>query len=474
MEMVPKGFEFKTNPWTHQIAAFLASTSNDGFLSALDLGTGKTKVAIDTVRYFDGYKKKIKVLFVCLNSAVEKMKDEVEIHSNLSAVCVRGNKDEKWNIFHSRSNFYVINYEGLRSLITVKVKKNDEGKNKEVIHPQLLKRLMKIPFDFLILDESHTVKSPKSLIFRIIKKISNNFNNRLLLTGTPFGNTLLDVWSQYFVIDYGETFGSSFSRFRDAYFEDKGFWGPVWVPTKTGEKFVKNKLYSKALRYTEEECSDLPEKIFHTLTYSLSEEQKAVYNELIEGKSSDLTAEISNKAIAFRTISSGFIKSSDHIFKKNPKLDLLWETIEDVYKEQKVVIFVEYTMSRKIIENFLKKKKVEFASLSGETKDKYAEWHGKFQMNPKCRILVAQIKSGGASIDLTAGTYCIYYETSHSLITHQQSHKRIHRGGQTRRCFFYYLVGKGTVEVGMYKNLAKMKDAFDGIVDAKKFLIGEE
>jgi len=58
--MVPDGFTFKTDPWTHQIAAFLATISNEGFLNALDLGTGKTKISIDVCRYLDFKKQQQK------------------------------------------------------------------------------------------------------------------------------------------------------------------------------------------------------------------------------------------------------------------------------------------------------------------------------------------------------------------------------------------------------------------------------
>ena len=53
MDLVPSGFTFKTDPWKHQIASFLAAIANDGFLLALDLGTGKTKVAVDSCRYWN-------------------------------------------------------------------------------------------------------------------------------------------------------------------------------------------------------------------------------------------------------------------------------------------------------------------------------------------------------------------------------------------------------------------------------------
>lgn len=490
MDMVPEGFEFKTLPWTHQISAFLATISNDGFLSCLDLGVGKTKVAIDTCRYYDlinGGKKNLKVLYVCLHTAIEKMRDEVETHSDFSAVCVKGSKAERWEMFSQDHNFYIINYEGLRSIITERVlwkekhfydEKTKEMKSKkvkrEVIDDRKISKLKHLNFDVIILDESHMIKNSKSLVFRIIKKILPGIKYRILLTGTPFGNSLIDVWSQYYIVDKGETFYPTFSLFRSAYFEDKGWFGPLWEPTEEGEKIINEKLYNKALRYNEDEVDDLPKKVFRVLEYSLTKRQRAAYDSLIDDDYDSLTVEVRSKALAFREIASGFIADSNHIFKTNPKLDLLWDLIENVHEKHKVVVFVERTMSRKIIEKMLKKNKIPFRSLSGESKDKYLEYN-TFQKDPKYRVIVAQIKTGGASIDLTAATYCIHWEHGGSVINFRQSLKRIHRGGQTKRCFFYSLIGKGTVERSIYKDLMNNNDAFQNIVDgehAKAYLLG--
>ena len=491
LKMVPDGFTFKTSPWTHQIPPFLANITFDGFLDALDLGTGKTKVAIDTCRYIDwknGGWKRVKVLFICLNAAVEKMEDEVHTHSDLSAICVRGNREEKWEKLNQISNFYIINYEGLRSLMSERTVigsteyiDNKSGliktrnKHKDQISYKSINRLMALKFDVIIIDESHIIKSPNSLIFKTIKQITKKIKKSILLTGTPFGNTLLDVWSQYFIVDKGETFGANFKTFKLSYFVDKGYFGPAWVPTTSGKKYIEDNLYRKAIRYEESECEDLPPKVFRVLKYDLSSRQRKLYDELIDEKYSELTADIANKAIGFKTIASGFIKSSDHVLKDNPKLDLLWDIIENVYEKHKIVVFFEYTMSRKIVEKFIKKKKIPYRMLGGEIKDKY-EQYNTFQNDPKYRVMLAQIKSGGASIDLFAATYCIFHEHGGSVINYKQACKRIHRGGQTQRCFFYSLLGRGTVEVSMHRDLSNGVDAFAKIVDgeaAKRYILGE-
>jgi len=477
ISMVPKGFRFKTKPWTHQIASFLAAISDDGFLCAADLGTGKTKVSIDVCRYISwlNKNKNIKVLYLCLNSAVEKMRDEVLTHSDFTAICIRGSKHEKEKLFDKKYNFYIINFESFRLMMTKKVLKmekkvivNEKLKtkkiNKEVIDENKIRRFNDRKFDVLIVDESHSIKSQTSLIFRIVKKISFSIKNRKLLTGTPFGKTLLDVWPQYYIIDFGKTYSPNFNLFKKSYFKDIGYWGPLWVPTKEGERLISKRLFTRAIRYTEDEVDDLPPKNFRVLNYELSKKQRKIYNDLLRDEYDNLTKDIKKKGITFREITSGFIASSDYTFKKNPKLELMWDLIENVYEKHKIVVFVERTISREIIEKLLKKKKVLFNTMSGATKDKEWEWR-TFQTDPEYRVMVANVKSGGASIDLFAANYTIYYELGGSVIQHKQSLKRTHRGGQTKRCFFYYLIGNETVEVSIHRDLQNGVDAFSRIMD---------
>lgn len=489
MEMIPevngKPFKFKTVPWKHQLSAFIANTSNDGFLDALDLGTGKTKVAIDTVSYHDKGKKKIKVLFLCLNAAIEKMRDEVLIHSELTPICLRGSTKERWDLFDRRANFYIINYEGLRHMVTERLEKvgyDGKVKRHDAISKKLLKKIIDKGFDVVVLDESHTIKNRDSLIYNIVFRICKNVKNRILLTGTPFGNTPIDIWSQYMVVDRGETFGYNFFYFRNKYFENKEIWLrdrviPNWQVTSDGEKEIKKKLFTYAIRYEEDEVDDLPPKVFRTLNYELSKSQKKEYYGLLNDEKSDLLKDIKNRSMALRQICSGFIKKTDYLFRENPKLELLFSLVDTVIENHKIVIFTEFTKSRELIEAELKKKKIRFVSLSGETpSNKKYKIHNEFQTNKKCRVIVCQIKSGGASIDLFAATYCVYYEEDPSVIMYKQSLKRIHRGGQTKRCYFYSLLGTGTVEIGIHKDLEDGVDAFTRIANnssAKKYLIGE-
>ena len=489
LSLVPEGFEFKTPPWTHQIAAFIATIANDGFLCALDLGTGKTKVSIDYCKYLEQELGSMRALVLCLHSAVENIRDEVNIHSDMSAVCLRGSKKDKFQLIKEDANFFIINYEGLRAMLTMKVESSREPitdkngdmeldedgeivykiKNKQVVNQKDFNIFMSTGrFNTLVIDESHLLKNIHSLNFIITKKISAKTQNKVLLTGTPFGNTLLDIWAQYFVMDFGKTFDTSFTRFKNAYFKDKGYFGPKWVVTENGEKIIKEKMFTRAIRYKEDEVDDLPEKVFRTLKYSLTPEQRKAYSAAKESMEENVG---SSRYHEYRRISSGFQKDEKK-FKKNPKLDLLWDLIEGVVEDHKIVIFTEYIVSHEIITKLLKKKKIKFCHLSGKTKKNH-EQITTFQTDSSYRVMVANMKSGSASINLFAATYCIHYELGGSVIEYKQSLKRIHRGGQLYRCFLYVLLGTGKVEVGMSNNLKNGVDAFSRIVDEDDFIDGK-
>jgi SWI/SNF-related matrix-associated actin-dependent regulator 1 of chromatin subfamily A len=181
LRLLPKDIKFKTVPWTHQIAPLACCIAYDGFLLALDLGTGKSKVAIDCCSYIAQSSRTLKVLVICLNSAVENWQDEIHMHSDSRTICLRGNSEEKWKAL-SGVGFFIVNYEGMRAWLSKKVE-TKKGKNKQIIDPAKFRRIQKFGFDVLIVDESHKIKSVKSLNYRMVLSIQRNINKRMLLTG---------------------------------------------------------------------------------------------------------------------------------------------------------------------------------------------------------------------------------------------------------------------------------------------------
>lgn len=458
-EFIPEGFEFKTNPWLHQVSAFVACILNKGFLCALDLGTGKTKTVIDVCRCLEFQEKRpLRILVICLKSATGNWLNEVKIHSDMRGTLIEGVKEERFESL-AGEGFFIIGFESFSHMMSMKTYNEKKDKNELIPSPQKIHMLDKFHFDALIVDESHKVKNPSSLSFQIINKVSQAIKYKYLLTGTPFGNTLIDVWSQYKLNDGGETFGGSFTQFKRAYFKDVGYWGPKWEVTESGEKAIRSKLFNKAIRYEEAEVQELPDKSFRKLEYKLSDKQRAAYINATNGFHFD-GKQVPNKSLAFRQVCS--------TFEDNGKINALEENLEIIVEKSKVVIFTFFKDSVKLISAMLKKNKIKFVTLDGSTKNP-TESVSQFQSDPTVRVIVANIRSGGASINLFAGNYTFYYDIPESVIDYKQSIKRTHRAGQTQKCFYYFMVGEGTIENQMCENMKNGEDAFVRIMDADSF-----
>lgn len=497
LSMVPKHFDFYTDPWTHQIASFVASISAEQFLLALDLGTGKTKVAIDVCRYAEQTFEPVNGIVVCLNSAVEKWVEEIETHSKeLTGVAVRGEvirdggwwdpstsivktaKEAKLDVLCcDKVNLRVVSFESLRSICTDRIKPKFGKKGFDQVNTKVLSQILSLRPNFFIVDESHKVKNKDALIFEIINTLSRNVRWRLLLTGTPFHN-LLDIWAQYYLLDRGRTFGSSFYRFRQDNFENKkrylksrGIEINNWVVTPEGKKYIMETMYTSAIRYDESEVHDMPGKVFEVRKYRLSKEQRDDYLNIIKSFSDAKTKKKfgENATMTFRQICSGFILRTGKVYKSNPKLELLQELVEGIIDRDKVVIFHEFDMEYNLISKLLKKLRVNFTEINGRVKNKYAN-NKKFLTDEKCRVMVANLSSGSASIDLQSARYAIFFNNARSVIDRKQAIKRIHRGKIERTRFYYDLIGENTVEQSLYRNLKSGVNLFDEVMDQKRFL----
>jgi len=481
-DVLPAEFGFKTKPWTHQLATFLVSVgciveTGHGFLNALDMGTGKTKVAIDVCRYVAQRNGNLRALVVCLNSAVEHWADEVEMHSDLTSTCARGSPKQRWAaLVDPTAAFSIINFEGLRAMLTVRKKKvRYKSERRTSVDSKLVHQLVtQGRFNFLIVDESHKIKSPRSLNFLVLSTIGQFVRYRLLLTGTPFGNTLLDVWAQYFLMDSGETFGQKFIEFRDDNFEDKGYVSPntgqhisKWKPTKEGIQRIKAKLFSKAIRYSEDEVEDLPEKVYRQIKFVLGKDQRTEYNRLLSLVSDTGRFLPPDFGFQLRYVCSGFVRhEGDNFtpFRENPKLQALLDVLDNVLiMGKKAVVFYEFRPEGIMLEEAIQKQlKVKLCLLRGGVKDPYLQWKTRFQDDPKYKIMLAQPQSGGESIELTAGNYCLFYSNNRAVIMRRQCEKRLHRGGQEAlRTYFYDFIAKASVEVTILNALRSGLDFMD-------------
>jgi SNF2 family DNA or RNA helicase len=466
-------YDWKTyNPFRHQIAMLLLGLMNPNFLFFSTMGTGKTRVAIDLVRY---YQKK--ALVVCFNVAsIDTWKTEIDIHSDLSCIELYGTKEERIAKLQEDKDIYIINYTGLQVLLADLVNHSREINYKAIAE-------FKKKFGMIILDESHLCKSRESLTYRLCRELTKNITNRYALTGTPMGRDPQDLWSQFYLIDRGETLGSSIGIFRAAFFkEEENYWGGnIYKFNHRLEGRLNSRIANKSITYVESEVNDLPELMQIPHMIHLPKDINEYYATLVSGISNKLITkedirDMENAFIRMRQLCSGFIdfenEDGDRTkinFSSNPKLEALEDIINSVPPNKKVVIFNEFTYSGELICKLLKQMKIKYTRLYGETKDKSGAVQ-KFLTDPNYRVFVVNSKSGGMSLNLQVANYVVYYELPISNIIYSQSIKRVHRTGQTDRVYAYYLLIKGSIEEKIMGYLQKGEDIFTAIIQGREKL----
>lgn len=463
--------KFKLQPFKHQMASFLAGMFNPHFLFLLDMGLGKTSIVLNLIqwRMRRGHIKK--TLIVVPNvTTISGWAAEIKKHTDLTYTELWGTKEERLEkLKTSNTDLYIINYMGLQVLLA-------EGRNG--------KRMLKRPeefdkykeFDCIVFDELQFCKSFTSLSYLICKELSMRIKYRYGMTGTPFGRDPQDLWSQFFLIDHGETFGRNITFFRQAFFNSSvNYWGGYeWKLKKELEPVLHKKMQNKSIRYAESEAQELPPKIYITVPITYLSGQtydfyKKTVQEMMYAKGN--VAKLEGCFSRLRQITSGFVQFRDEDtkekeiidFSENPKLDALMEIIEGT-GDKKVVVFNEFIHSGDTICKRLTQENIPFRRLYGGTLNKTTIVE-EFVNNDKYKVFVVNSQSGAVALNLQIAKYVIFYESPVSVITRAQAEKRCHRTGQDERVFIYDLVVKNSIDEKLIRYLKEGKDLFKALVE---------
>jgi SNF2 family DNA or RNA helicase len=350
------------------------------------------------------------------------------------------------------------------------------------VMPELHATLMVHNMEILICDESHKCKDTKSKRTQKVIELADRARFKYLLSGTPVLNTPMDIFSQYRIMDGGETFGKNVWAFRAQYFYDnnagmpKEKYFPDWRVRPGALDEMNRLIYEKAMRMTKEECMDLPPFVEQTVFVGMLPEQKKAYEEMkkqfvtyINDKACVATLALT-KALRLQQIVSGFIKLEDGEeikMKKNPRQEALKELLEDLTLEHKVLVWAVFK------ENY-----AQIRAVCEELKIKYVEVHGdipnaekfknvdSFNSDKDIRVFIGHPGSGGIGLTLICSTYSIFYSRSFSLEQSIQAEARNHRGGQTRKVTRIDLVCADTIDELVLQKLKDKEELGEKILES--------
>lgn len=479
------GFVFKTKPYDHQLKALQSSWKKEEFALLMDMGTGKSKVLIDTIAalYDSG---KIDSVLILAPKGVYKnwvgkelpthMPEHIEAKTAYwASPLTKAHKDSIREIW--KPNFdlhiFVMNVEALSS-----------GKAEDVAAGFIRMHGNKT---LIAIDESTVIKNHKAKRTKAAVRLAKTCRYKRILTGSPITKSPLDLYSQFLFL--GEellgfrSYYSFCSRYADMIKRSGGNHQYNQILGFRNLDELTKSIQPFSYRVTKEECLDLPEKNYIKRTIELTPEQKKIYNQL---KSSavallDSMEMVSANAVItqllrLHQVSCGFVNTDDGntVEIKNTRLSELMSILEEV--NGKAIIWANYRHDIMAIENEIAKVygRSSVASYFGDTDgEKRQEIVNDFQNNDELRFFVGQPRTGGYGLTLTAASTVVYYSNNYDLEVRLQSEDRAHRIGQTSAVTYIDLVAEKTVDEKIVGALRKKINIATEVLgeDWKKWLI---
>lgn len=405
-------------------------TTNDfGGILADDMGLGKTVQTISWVLWLRSRVtgKIPPTIVVCPKSVLDVWAVELGKAAPGLRVQVLHDKDElDIRRVLSELDVLVLNYAQLRGCIEV---------------------LSTVTWLAAILDEGQQIKNPDSKAAKAARELKAH--NRLVLTGTPLENRLLDLWSLMSFATPGALgdrsyFHKHFDRRKD----------------ERASQRLSARLRPFILRRTKGQVAkELPARTEENLLCEMSGVQEQMYrDELARAQQMVLSTAgldlLNRRRFAILQALTRLRQVCCHPGLINPelrneesaKLTAALDLIEQLHEEgHKVLFFSQFVSMLKIVRDRLEEMKLPYHWLTGAS-DNRAEIVRNFQEDTNASVFLISLKAGGSGLNLTAASYVILYDPWWNPAVESQAIDRAHRIGQTQPVIAYRLLTKETIE----------------------------
>ena len=464
-------YVYKTKPYHHQDQVLKASWDKENWGFFMEMGTGKSKVCIDTASML--YERgEIDTFIVVAPKGVYRNWANIEIPAHMPERVLEGSTTSVWRPSPTKAA-----KEGLLSLTRPAENFRILVMNVEAFSTQkgqkFLEAVLKASNALLAIDESTAIKSPKASRTKALLKLSSLAKYRRILTGFPVTQSPMDLWSQCRFMDetlLGEC-GNNFFQFQYRYaVMNKRTMGAHSFNQIVGYRNLEELsglLKNFSSRIMKDDCLDLPSKIYVQRNVTLSTDQERIYNDLkkyalahIEDAEFMTATNVMTQLLRMQQVLSGHTKadSGETIEIKDNRLDELIGCLEEA--EGKAIIWSRFRYDIKRIAAALIKKYGPGSTVTyfgDTTDDERTEAIERFQ-NGDARFFIGNPQTGGYGITLTAATTVIYFANSFDLAVRMQSEDRAHRIGQTKHVTYIDLIAEGTIDEQIVKALRSKMD----------------
>ena len=472
-------FNFKTPPYQHQKEVFDASWNSKSWALFLEMGTGKTKVTIDTIAklYCEG---EINAAVVIAPKGVygNWVAKEIPLHMPddvpSAVVLWQPNLTQKFKaeLLALRNDteslkILVMNVEAFSSK-----KGTDVAKWFVKGNPQCM----------VAVDESTSIKNRSAKRTKSIVALGKDAKYRRILTGSPITKNPMDLYAQCAFLGTDILGFESFYAFQGRYavMKTRKF-GNRSFQEITGYRNLdelNHKLESFSSRILKEDCLDLPEKIYMRRHVPLTREQETAYQQMkemalamLEKGELSTPQSVLTQIMRLQEICCGHLKTDDGEIQAIPnnRMNELLDVISEM--NGKIIVWASWVYDIEQIEKQLAKVygprsvRTFYGATAADERDKMV---AEFQdPDSELRFFVANPRTGGYGLTLTAATNMVYYSNQYDLEIRLQSEDRAHRIGQTKHVLYVDLISPNTVDEKIIKALRDK-------IDIAQRVLGEE
>lgn len=493
-------FAFKTQPFEHQQTALLRSADKEYYAILMEMGTGKTKVIIDTAAYL--YQQgKIDAMVVIAPNGVHRnwVANELPVHMPDHVDYIAHWYDAGASSKQKRAWEAVFKHSGLRVFcFNIESASNKRGQNE-------LNLCVRNGRVLLVVDEAQRIKTPGAKRTQFIVNLRSHAEYRRILSGGLITQSPLDLYAPFKFLEPYITGYTTYTAFRSHYaeFEQRktgktdARGRPIMYDVVTAYKNIReleNRVSPHVFRVLKRDCLDLPDKVYRKVYVELTAEQKKLYAQMLdksvavlcEEYAADLPLELRGadneqlmlffatskataknamvKLLRLQQLMCGSIPDDEgrlQILQSN-RITAMTDLIEDI--TGKVIIWARFRYDIALLSNALREQYgadsvVEFHG--GVGKDHRIPNVERFQNDPACRFFIANQHSGGTGLTLTAASDVIYYSNDFSYEARMQSEDRAHRIGQKNNVTYHDIVATNTVDEKILQALLDKKTLAD-------------
>ena len=408
----------------------------------LEMGLGKTIITLTAISNLILLGDVSRVLIIAPKKVAESTwSAEIskwEHTKDLRVSKILGTPKQRINAINEDADTYIINRENI---------------------PWLVTNCFKCwKWDMCVIDELSSFKSNKAQRFKSLKKVRPYFKWIVGLTGTPAPNTLIELWSQIYLLDGGQRLGKTLTSYRDAYFTPGDRNGMIiynYNLRPGAEEAIYKKIDDICISMKSKDYLKLPDRVDNKILVNLPKEARKTYDDfvrdlIIQLEDEDITA--ANSAVLtgkLLQICNGAIYADDTkevIEVHEEKLNALLNIIEEA-NGKPILVFYNFKHDISRIQEFLKRNKIESRELKNN--DDIENWN-----KGNIRVMLTHPASAAYGLNIQqGGNIIVWFGLTWSLELYQQACARLYRQGQKETVIINHIIAKGTVDEDVIKAL---------------------